>query len=123
GLHAARPRFGTAKLDAAAPLRDWSAFETAAQKLTDRVQQRAGLDVFGSGSPQSGQVRYAPFLWSAGGSFFDDVGAKATWNEPPGLDAIMFLARLAQNYATPGAAVATDATLVKNSLGRQAAEP
>ena len=121
GLYVGHERFRAAELDPAVPLRDWSSLETAAQKLTNRARQRYGLDVFGSGSPLSGQVRYAPFLWSAGGSFFDDAAAKATWNERPGLDSIRYLARLAQNYASPGAAVAEDAALLQNWLSGQTA--
>src|SRR5439155_1750912 len=47
--------------------------------------------------------------------------AKATWNERPGLDSIRYLARLAQNYASPGAAVAEDAALLQNWLSGQTA--
>ncbi|HLZ09485.1 MAG TPA: extracellular solute-binding protein, partial [Chloroflexota bacterium] len=80
-----------------------------------------GADVFGSGSPRSGQMRYAPFLWSAGGNFFNDAGDTAIWNERPGLDALIYLARLSQNYASPGSATAEDATLIQNWLvGRTA---
>jgi ABC-type glycerol-3-phosphate transport system substrate-binding protein len=121
GLYLGHARFQDAELDPKAPLRSWSAFETAAQKLTDRARRRYGSDVFGSGTPRSGQMRYGPFLWSAGGSFFDDAGAKATWNDPPGLDAIIFLARLSQNYATPGSATAADETLLGNWLAGRTA--
>lgn len=121
GLYVGHARFQDAELDPGTPLRSWSSFETAAQKLTNHAQQKYGFDVFGKGTPRSGQMRYGPFLWSAGGSFFDDSGAKATWNDPPGLDAIDFLARVSQNYATPGSATAPDETLFANWLDGRAA--
>jgi ABC-type glycerol-3-phosphate transport system substrate-binding protein len=121
GLYRNHQRFQAAELSVDAPLRDWSTFETAARKLTDRAHQSFGFDVFGSGSPLSGQMRYGPFLWSAGGTFFDDAGEKATWNQPAGLSAIIYLARLAQNYASPGAAAAQDSVLVDRWLSGQTA--
>lgn len=121
GLYRNRQRLRTAELDPRVPLRDWTTFETAARKLTDRPRQRFGFDVFGSGSPLSGQMRYGPFLWSAGGSFFDEARAKAIWDQPAGLSAIVFLARVAQNYASNGAAIATDAVLIDRWLSGQTA--
>ncbi len=121
GLYRNRRRFQEAGLNVDDALRDWSAFETAARKLTDRARQRFGFDVFGSGSPLSGQMRYAPFLWSAGGAFFNDEGDEATWNQPPGLSAISYLARLSQNYASDGAATAPDAVLIDRWLSGQTA--
>ena len=121
GLYLNHQRFQSAKLNPEMPLRDWSTFETAAQKLTDRTKKIYGIDVFGSGSPRSGQMRYGPFLWSAGGSFFDSAGETAIWDQPPGLDAIVYLARLSQNYASPGAAVAPDADLINHWLTGQTA--
>jgi multiple sugar transport system substrate-binding protein len=121
GLYVGHARFQAADLSPTAPLRDWSSFETAMLKLTDRPQQRFGLDVFGSGSPLSGQMRYGPFIWTAGGDFFDDAGTTATWDQTPGLDALVFLARLAQNYASPGAVTAADALLVQHWLTGQTA--
>jgi multiple sugar transport system substrate-binding protein len=121
GLYLNQQRFRTAGLDPASPPRDWSTFETALLKLTDRPHSQYGFDVFGSGSPRSGQMRYAPFLWSAGGSFFSDSGDQATWNQAPGLDALMYLARVSQNYASPGSATADDATLVNNWLSGKTA--
>lgn len=121
GLYANHQRFQSAGLDPAQPPRDWSSFETSARKLTDRASEQYGFDVFGSGSPLSGQARYGPFLWSAGGSFFDNAGSRAIWNEPSGLDALIFLARLSQNYATPGSAAAADKNLIENWLSGQTA--
>jgi multiple sugar transport system substrate-binding protein len=121
GLYLNQQRLTAAGLDPANPPRDWSSFETAAQKLTDRAHARYGIDVFGSGSPRSGQVRYAPFLWSAGGSFFSDAGDEATWNQQPGLDALIFLARLSQNYASPTSASVEDSALLGNWLSGQTA--
>jgi ABC-type glycerol-3-phosphate transport system substrate-binding protein len=121
GLYLNHHQFEAAGLTPTNPLRDWSSFETVMQKLTDRSHQLYGTDVFGSGSPLSGQMRYAPFLWTAGGSFFSDAGDRATWNEPPGLDALIYLARLAQNYTSPGATTALDAALEKIWLGGQTA--
>lgn len=121
GLYVGHARLQEADLDPAMPLRSWSSFETVARKLTDRSHQRYGFDVFGNGSPRSGQMRYAPFLWSAGGNFFDGAGSKATWNLAPGLDAIIYLARLSQNYATPGSAVASDDKLVQGWFDRSTA--
>ncbi|HLH75063.1 MAG TPA: extracellular solute-binding protein [Chloroflexota bacterium] len=122
GLYLNHQRLKDAELDPNTPLRDWASFETASQKLTNRSRQLYGFDVFGSGSPMSGQARYGPFLWSAGGSFFDETGQAAVWNQPNGLNAIVYLARLSQNYAWPGAAVAPDDTLIQNWLsGRTAA--
>lgn len=121
GLYLNQDRFQQADLNPATPLRDWSSFENAVQKLTDRSQQRYGFDVFGSGSPLAGQMRYAPFLWSAGGSFFDDDGVAATWNQAPGMEAVNYLARLSQNYAAPGSAVATTDQLVQSWLSGKTA--
>ncbi|MGH7860733.1 MAG: extracellular solute-binding protein, partial [Candidatus Dormibacteraceae bacterium] len=67
GLYRNHRRFQDAELKTDQPLRDWPSFETAARKLTDRSHQRFGFDVFGDGSPFSGEMRYGPFLWSAGG--------------------------------------------------------
>jgi multiple sugar transport system substrate-binding protein len=116
GLYVGHKRFQEAGIDPTTLLRDWQSFETAVQKLTDRPSQRYGFDVFGSGSPLSGQLRYGPFLWSAGGDFFDDAGASAIWNQSPGLEALIFLARLSQNYASAGAAKAADDVLLQNWL-------
>lgn len=121
GLYRNQRRFQEAGLSVDDTLRDWSTFETAARKLTDRSRQRFGFDVFGSGSPLSGQMRYAPFLWSAGGAFFNDEGDEATWNQPPGLSAISYLARLSQNYASDGAATAEDAVLIDRWFSGQTA--
>jgi ABC-type glycerol-3-phosphate transport system substrate-binding protein len=121
GLYLNQQRLSTGSVDPASPPRDWSSFETAAQKLTDRAHARYGVDVFGGGSPRSGQLRYAPFLWSAGGSFFSDAGDAAIWNQQPGLDALVFLARLSQNYASPGSATADDTALYANWLTGQTA--
>ncbi len=121
GLYRNQRRFQEGGLSVDDTLRDWSTFETAARKLTDRTRQRFGFDVFGSGSPLSGQMRYAPFLWSAGGSFFNDTGDEATWNQPPGLSAISYLARLSQNYASEGAATAPDSVLIDHWLSGQTA--
>lgn len=121
GLYRNHRRFQDAELKSDQALRDWSTFETAASKLTDRPRQRFGFDVFGSGSPLSGQMRYGPFLWSAGGSFFNDAGDEATWNQSAGLSAIVYLARLSQNYASAGAATAKDSVLVDRWLSGQTA--
>jgi ABC-type glycerol-3-phosphate transport system substrate-binding protein len=121
GLYLNNKRLKDGGVDPSAPPRDWSSFETTARALTDRSRSLFGTDVFGSGSPRSGQMRYAPFLWSAGGSFFNNAGNTALWNERPGLDALIYLARLSQNYASPSSATADDATLVQNWLtGRTA---
>lgn len=119
GLYANKARLSGAQLDPAQSLRDWAGFETAAQKLTDRQRQQYGIDVFGSGSPLSGERRYGPFLWTAGGDFFNGPGDQATWDQQPGLQALIFLARLSQNYASPGSAVADDKTLQGNWLSGQ----
>jgi len=121
GLYRNHQPFHAANVKTDTPPRDWSTFETSALKLTNRAQQRFGFDVFGGGSPLSGQMRYGPFLWSAGGSFFDDAGETATWNQPAGLSAIVYLARLAQNYASAGAATAEDSVLVDRWLSGQTA--
>jgi multiple sugar transport system substrate-binding protein len=121
GLYLNQQRFRAAGLDPTNPPRDWSTFETAALKLTDRAKSLYGVDVFGRGSPRSGEMRYAPFLWSAGGSFFSDAGDQATWNQAPGLDALTYLARLSQNYASPASAAADDTTLLNNWLTGQTA--
>ena len=121
GLYLNHQRLKDSELDPKTPLRDWASFETAAQKLTNRARQLYGCDIFGSGSPLSGQGHYGPFLWSAGGSFFDATGRAAIWNQPDGLNAIVYLARLSQNYAWPGAAVAPDSTLVQNWLSGRTA--
>jgi ABC-type glycerol-3-phosphate transport system substrate-binding protein len=121
GLYLNQQRFRAVGLDPTNLPRDWSSFETAALKLTDRPKSLYGIDVFGSGTPRSGQMRYAPFLWSAGGSFFSDAGDQATWNQTPGLDALIYLARLSQNYASPSSATAEDATLLNNWLTGQTA--
>jgi len=113
GLYLNHQRFESSGLTPTNLLRDWSSF--------DRAHRLYGTDVFGSGSPLSGQMRYAPFLWTAGGSFFSDAGDRATWNELPGLDALIYLARLAQNYTSPGATTAEDAALEKSWLGGQTA--
>ena len=121
GLYLGHARFQAVGLDPASLLRDWSSFETAVQKLTARANQSYGFDVFGSGSALSGQLRYAPFLWSAGGDFFDDANAQAIWNQRAGLEALIFLARLSQNYASPNSARAEDPTIVQSWLAGQTA--
>ncbi|HEX5415256.1 MAG TPA: extracellular solute-binding protein, partial [Chloroflexota bacterium] len=121
GLYVNKARLTAAQIDPAQALRDWASFETAARKLTDRSGKKYGFDVFGSGSPLSGERRYGPFLWTAGGGFFDDTGAQATWDQRPGLEALIFLARLSQNYASPDSAVADDKTLQGNWLAGQTA--
>lgn len=121
GLYRNHRRFQDAEIKTDQPLRDWSTFETAARKLTDRARQRFGFDVFGNGSPLSGEMRYGPFLWSAGGSFFSDAGDAATWDQSAGLSAIVYLARLSQNYASAGAATATDSVLMDRWLSGQTA--
>jgi|GEM_PF-5164532 len=121
GLYANKGRLTAASLDPAQPLRDWASFETGVQKLTNRAKKQYGFDVFGSGSPLSGEMRYGPFLWTAGGNFFNGTGDQATWNEQPGQEALIFLARLSQNYASPGAATADDSALQGNWLSGQTA--
>jgi ABC-type glycerol-3-phosphate transport system substrate-binding protein len=121
GLYLNNTRLKAGGVDPGAPPRDWSSFEATARALTNRSASLFGADVFGSGSPQSGEMRYAPFLWSAGGSFFNNAGDTALWNERTGLDALIYLARLSQNYASPDSAVASDQTLIQNWLvGRTA---
>ena len=121
GLYVNHRSFQAAGQNVETPLRDWSALENAARALTNRAQRRFGFDVFGSGSELSGQMRYAPFLWSAGGSFFNDTGDEATWNQAAGLSAIVFLARLSQNYASPGAATTKDSEIVAHWFAEQTA--
>ena len=121
GLYLNNTRLKAGGIDPSVPPRDWSSFETTARALTDRSGSLFGADVFGSGSPRSGQMRYAPFLWSAGGSFYNNAGDTALWNERTGLDALIYLARLSQNYASPDSAIADDKTLIQNWLvGRTA---
>lgn len=121
GLYLNHRAFQAAGISIETPLPDWSSFETTARGLTNRARSRFGFDVFGSGSPRSGQMRYGPFLWSAGGSFFNDAGDQATWNDAAGLSAIVFLARLSQNYASPGSATAPDAELFDRWFSGQTA--
>ena len=121
GLYRNHARFQDAGRSIEEPLYDWSTFETTARELTDRARQRYGFDVFGDGTPLSGQMRYGPFLWSAGGDFFNEAGDEAIWNQEPGLSAIIFLARMAQNYASPDATSADDQTLAERWLSGQTA--
>ena len=121
GLFLNNSRLKAGGVDPSQPPRDWSTFESIARALTNRSASLFGTDVFGNGSPMSGQMRYAPFLWSAGGSFYNNAGDTALWNDRTGLDALIYLARLSQNYSSPDSAVATDQTLVQNWLvGRTA---
>ena len=89
GLFLNNTRLQAGGVDPSLPPRDWSSFESTARALTNRSASLFGTDVFGSGSPSSGQMRYAPFLWSAGGSFYNNAGDTALWNDRTGLDALI----------------------------------
>ena len=96
--------FEGAGLDPEKPPKDWAEYESFAAKLTDKAKNVYGTIVAGSGSTYGGQMRYSPFLWSAGGDFFDKDRAKVTWNEKAGVDAITLLSNISQKYAFPGTA-------------------
>jgi len=103
-------RLTEAGLDPAKLPKTWTEFEEQIVKTTNPSKNWYGFIVAGSGSTYGGQMRYAPFLWSNGGDFFDKDFTKATWNSPEGVAAIEYLSKLSQKYSVPGSASAAEAT-------------
>lgn len=105
-----KTHFEEAGLDPNKPPQTFADWESAVAKLTNKAKNRYGMDVPGSGSTYGGQMRYSPWLWSAGGDFFDKERAKVTWHEKPGIDTITMLSSVSQKFSVPGSASAPEAT-------------
>jgi multiple sugar transport system substrate-binding protein len=83
-------------LDPRKPPSNWAELEAATNKLT-RISDTPSKSRYGlqwSQGDTTTNVSFNPFLWSAGGDIFSADGRSVIWDQPPGIEALDYLANL-----------------------------